>query len=285
MKLQHVGLLLVGVALAGGLAVKMTQAPTIPVVVPGPGPAPQAEPHQAVSPVVSAPVPKPSPIPDARPRPTARASAPQPVYDEPAKPVIRKSRPILTTNITRTRPTQWTPGPYQAPAGTVSAKPQPGLAAQRVEPPVVEQPVAEQPVVEQKTASEPLPPAAPAPAPRHVTLQTGMTITIRLDESLSSDRTVTGGMFEASLVEPFVVDGLAIAERGARVTGRIVSSEKARVQLGLATVATSDGQRIAISTDPWTRLIGSGDVLSAGTVIRFRLASRVTVTEQQIAGR
>jgi len=112
-----------------------------------------------------------------------------------------------------------------------------------------------------------------------------MAIPIRLDESLSSDRTVTGGTFQASLAEPFVVDGLVIAERGARVTGRIVNSEKARVELGLSSLATSDGQRVGISTDPWTKLIGSGDALGAGTIIRFRLASRVTITEQQIAGR
>ncbi len=64
-----------------------------------------------------------------------------------------------------------------------------------------------------------------------------------------------------------------------------MNSEKARVELGLATLETSDGQRIAISTDPWTRLIGSGDALGSGAIIRFRLASRVIVTEQQIAGK
>jgi hypothetical protein len=181
------------------------------------------------------------------------------VYDEPAKTVIRKSRPILMANVARAKPTQWTPGPYQSSTGPVAPKPQPAL---------VEQPV------EQKAA----------PEPRHVTLQTGMTIAIRLDESLTSDRTVTGETFQASLVEPFETDGLVIAERGARVTGRIVNSVNARVELGLATLTTSDGQRVAISTDPWTRLIGSGEALGAGTIIRFRLASRVTVTEQ-IAGK
>jgi hypothetical protein len=274
MKVQHIGFLLVGIALAGGLAVKMTQAPAIPVVAP----VLPVERPAGVSPLVSPPVAKPSPIPDARPRPPARASAPQPVYDEPAKPVIRKSKPILTAGVTRPRPTQWTPGPYEGPAGTVSPKPQP-------QPTVVEQRVEQGPEqrVEQR-AEQPVE-QKPAPAPRHVTLESGMAIPIRLDESLSSDRTVTGATFQASLVEPLVADGLVIAERGARITGRIVNSEKARVQLGLATLGTSDGQRIAISTDPWTRLIGSGDALSAGAIIRFRLASRVTVIEQQIAGK
>lgn len=270
MKPQHIGFLLVGVALAVGLAVKMTQAPAIPVAPP----TPQVERPAAVSPVVGAvsPVVKPSPIPHAPTRPT-RAAAPQPVYDEPAKTAIRKSRPILTASA---KPTQWTPGPYEAPVGPVAPKQQPALIEPRAE-----NPSEQKAALEQKAATE----QKAVPQPRHVTLQTGMTLAIRLDESLTSERTVTGETFEASLVEPFVVDGLAIAERGARVTGRIVNSVNARVELGLATLTTSDGQRVAISTDPWTRLIGSGEALGAGTIIRFRLASRVTVTEQQIAGK
>jgi hypothetical protein len=109
-----------------------------------------------------------------------------------------------------------------------------------------------------------------------------MTIPIRLGESLNSDQTVKGAMFEASLVEPFVVDGLAIAEKGARVTGKIVSSDRFRVELGLTTLVTSDGQQVAISTDPWSRPTAFGDSLAEGTVIRFRLASTVTVKERQV---
>jgi hypothetical protein len=271
MKPLHVGLLVVGAALAGGLAVTMTQAPVVtqappvpvatPVVTPAAQPGTPAVSHFAVSP----PVVKPSPIPVSPQRvtPPTRASAPQPVYDEPAKPAIRKYKPILMANA---KPTQWTPGPYQSPPGAVLAKPRPA--------------VAEHPV-EHDAATEP----GPAFTPRHVTLQTGIAIPIRLDESLSSDKSLAGDTFQASLAESFVVDGLVIAERGARVTGRIVNAEKTRLELGLATLTTSDGQRVAISTDPWTKEIGSGDGLGAGTVIRFRLASRVTITEQQIAGK
>jgi len=261
MRPLHIVLLVVGAALAGGLAVKMTQAPPLPVVAPLVQPARPPVSQMAVR----VPVAKPSPLPET-PSPVraqVSATAPEPVYDEPAKPAIRKSKPVLMAKVTNAKPTQWTPGPYEASA-TAARSPA------RVEP--------LQPVAQVLT----LP--APVPAPRQVTLETGMAIPIRLNESLTSDRTVTGEPFEASLVEPFVVDGLVIAERGARVTGRIVNSAKARVELVLATLATSDGQQVAISTDPWTRLIGSGDALGAGTVIRFRLASRVTVTEQQVAG-
>jgi hypothetical protein len=88
---------------------------------------------------------------------------------------------------------------------------------------------------------------------------------------------MAGDTFLASLAEPLVVDGLVIAERGARVTGRVLDAQQALCEL--ATLATSDGQRVAISTGP-TR-VGGG----AGGVIRFRLTARVTIAEQQIAGR
>ncbi|HEY3827357.1 MAG TPA: hypothetical protein VGL82_22545, partial [Bryobacteraceae bacterium] len=73
-----------------------------------------------------------------------------------------------------------------------------------------------------------------------------------------------------------------IAEKGARVTGKIVSSDRFRVELGLTTLVTSDGQQVAISTDPWSRPTAFGDSLAEGTVIRFRLASTVTVKERQV---
>ncbi len=198
MKVRHIGFLLVGVALAGSLAVKMTQAPAIPVVapvLPVERPAVVSPVVSAVSPVVSPPVAKPSPIPappervapERVPLP-ARAAAPQPVYDEPAKPAIRKFKPISTASVTRIKPTQWTPGPYEGATGAGSPKPQPQtqttVVEQRVEQRV--EPRVELPAVEAKSA----------PAPRHVTLETGMAIPIRLDESLSSDRTVTGATFQ-----------------------------------------------------------------------------------------
>lgn len=164
-----------------------------------------------------------------------------------------------------------------------------------------------------------------------------MTIPARLIESVSSDRSQPGDTFNASLAEPLVVDGLVIAERGARITGCIVDAQKggrlggaASLQLGLVSIETSDGQRVAISTEPWGQrgensapqdaakigggaalgaIIGAiagggkGAAIGAGvggaagtgasaatrgkpvnvpseTIIRFRLASGVTITER-----
>src|SRR6202000_2672678 len=98
------------------------------------------------------------------------------------------------------------------------------------------------------------------------------TIVMRLDESLSSDFSAAGGTFQGSLIEPVVADGFAIAERGARVMGRVIDSRKAgrsagisRLQLQLTSLMTSDGQQVSISTDPWMNL---GDSLPARTIIR-----------------
>ncbi len=129
-----------------------------------------------------------------------------------------------------------------------------------------------------------------------------MTIAVRLNEWLSSERAIAGDTFNASLSEPLVVDGLVIAERGARARGRILGTQRAgrmsgmsSLDLELTMVETADGQKVDISTAPWTKredtFNGAGAMLAARgkpvnvpseTVIRFRLVSRVTITERQL---
>lgn len=148
-----------------------------------------------------------------------------------------------------------------------------------------------------------------------------------------------GDTFQASLAEPLVVDGFIIGERGARASGRVIDSRPAgrlggasELQLALTSFETADGQKIAISTEPWLKQntssrnqdiakvgggvalgaiigaiagggkgaaigAGAGGVLGAGTaaatrpktggiasetIIRFRLANRVAITERQL---
>jgi hypothetical protein len=323
MKPVHIVLLVLGAALAGALAVRMTQPPPIPAATSLP-----AAPAIRTAAPAAAP---PTTVADASPAaqyavPAAAAPAPvyvQPEKPEPVKPVVRKNKPSPIQQEARLKLPQ--PPPYEPPTPAPVGVPDP------------------QPV-QQAAAPEPLPsqpepaPLPPPPAPRQVTLRTGTTIPVRLDESLSSDRNVAGDTFNGSLAEPLVVDGLVIAERGAHVTGRILDSQRAgRVSgtaiLGIALTGlhTSDGQRIAISTEPWRRQAdnshledagkigggaalgaiigaiaggGKGAAIGAGigggagvgtvmatrgkpvnvpteTIIPFRLASRVTITERQ----
>ena len=98
------------------------------------------------------------------------------------------------------------------------------------------------------------------PAPLQVTLRQGTQIAVRMDQTISSDHMSAGDTFQASLAEPLVADGFVIAEKGARVSGRVVESRNAgrltgtsAIQLALSHVETSDGQRVAISTEPWVK--------------------------------
>ena len=285
MKLYQAGLLLAGAVLATGIAFKMTQPPPIPI--PAPAIRHPVEPAVVSQPEIEAPVRKPSPLAIPAPQPTVRATAPETIYDLPPKPPTRKNEPNLTATLRSFKPKQWIPGRYEStgkaasvPASAAIKAPSAPVVAAAIDksetPPV-------EPAVEKQPAVIP-----PAPA-RHATLTTGMAIVIRLDESLSSDVSRTGGTFAGVLAEPVIADGFVIAEPGARVTGRIVESEKAgrftgnsRLSLGLMNVSTSDGQTVSITTDPWMKL---GDRVAAGTIIPFRLKSKVSITEQQVAAR
>jgi hypothetical protein len=81
-----------------------------------------------------------------------------------------------------------------------------------------------------------------------------------LTQTLSSDRVQTGQTFQATLDQPLVVDGFVIAERGARVEGRVIEAEEAgrvkgvsHLALELTRINTSDGQRVPISTSSYEK--------------------------------
>ncbi len=83
-----------------------------------------------------------------------------------------------------------------------------------------------------------------------------MLIAVRLVDALSSDRNAPGDSFAATLDRELVADGYVIAERGARVEGRVLATRNggrargdAELVLELTRVYTSDGQRVAILTD------------------------------------
>jgi hypothetical protein len=106
-----------------------------------------------------------------------------------------------------------------------------------------------------------------------VTIAAGTLLSARLLETLSSDKVKSGDTFRATLDRPFAVDGLVIAERGARVEGRVVESQEAGRVKGVSNLAiqlvrlnTSDGQRLAIQTDVFRK---------AGETTRGRDAAKV----------
>jgi hypothetical protein len=85
-------------------------------------------------------------------------------------------------------------------------------------------------------------------------------IPVRLVDGLTSERNLPGDSFTATLDKELVADGFVIAERGARVEGRVVASDKggrvrgvSALSVELVRLSTSDGQRVTIQTDGFER--------------------------------
>lgn len=103
-------------------------------------------------------------------------------------------------------------------------------------------------------------PEPPPRIPRTVTLATGTMISVRLDQTISTEHNQSGDSFRALLDQPLSVDGVVVAERGSRVTGRIIDSDRAgRVKgvalltLELTQISTSDGQKVKIQTETFNK--------------------------------
>ena len=87
-----------------------------------------------------------------------------------------------------------------------------------------------------------------------MSLPTGSPVYVRLISSISSKHLVPGAPFEASLDAPLEVNGILIAERGAKVEGRISESDakvagQSRLAIQLTRIMTSDGKTLDIQTN------------------------------------
>jgi hypothetical protein len=216
------------------------------------------------------PVPAPAPVAAQAPAPVA---APAPV-PEPAAPEA-----------------QARPSPFVPP---LAGNPEPVAVAEDEPVPLVAPPAQPDPPagVEPENATPPPPgPEGTPPEPHKVTLNAGMLFPVRLVDGLSSERNAPGDAFLATLDKELVVDGFVIAERGARVEGRVVASDPGGKMKGVAGIAveltrlhTSDGQNVAIQTDSFERHAapdpGMPAALPSEMRISFRLRAPLTLTEQ-----
>jgi len=227
MKPFQVALLVVAGAVGGAVVMKVMQrpqpaAPATPAPVVAQNPAPAAPPQ--AEPVAPAPAAEPALKPEPFRERTKAHPKPKPVERDP-EPVARNLAPE--------------PAPVAAPAVAP--------APSEVPPPAPRQP-----------ESVPTPP--PPPPPRQVTLNPGMVIPVRLIDGLSTERNNTGDAFTGTLDQPLVVDGLVIAERGARVEGRVTEADKGGRVKGVSSLAVqltrvhlSDGQTINVQTEGFER--------------------------------
>jgi len=92
--------------------------------------------------------------------------------------------------------------------------------------------------------------------PHVVTLPAGLTLFVRLGETLSTNHNYTGDTFRATLEVPIIMDGFIIAEKGSKVLGRIMNAEKAGhlsgaadLTLALTEIHTTDGQTVRVETN------------------------------------
>jgi hypothetical protein len=266
MKAVQVGIL-VALIVCAGLLFKIYRGQQSAVAPPAAAP-----PQNSIAATPAAPPPAP-----AAPAP-AVASQPSPEQELPAAP-LRKPSPIrarkkmapavVAQNLPPVEPAPAAPPP----AAPASAPPPPPAEPQAQVPPPA--PAILNPPSETETA----PP--PPRTPQTVTIPAGALLSVRLGETLSSGKSQPGDTFSATLDQPLVVEGFVIGERGARVQGKVLESEKAGRLTGVSSLVihltrlhTSDGQEIVIDTAPFhkegpsskgedVKKIGAGAVIGA----------------------
>src|SRR5271169_5480654 len=107
-------------------------------------------------------------------------------------------------------------------------------------------------------------PAPSGPAPSQLTIKPGTFVTVRINQPLSSDRNQAGDAFSATLVNPLVVDGVVLAERGQTIGGRVSEAQKAgrvegtsRLGVQLTELTLADGQQVPVQSQLITRSGGT----------------------------
>ncbi len=215
MKPLQIGLLVLVGALGGAVIMKYIERPR-----PVPAAAPAASATPAPAPAQPAPV-----EPAADPKPSALAQA----TELAPKPEARHAKPAqraVTMVAQNFAPPPSQPAvPPPAPVAVQEPTVPPVPATAEVPAPAPTPPPAAPP------APEPVEERAPQPAPS-VTLEAGLLLPVRLGQSLSSDHNQAGDTFTATLDAPVSAGGFVIAERGARVEGRVVESQKSSLYFG-----------------------------------------------------
>jgi hypothetical protein len=222
---------LAGLLLAGGIAYFVVQRKSEPVNQPG---------LTGGAQTAAAPTAQVVETPKAADADQPVQEKPEPVRRQPA--VHRAAQPVKPMTAT---PAPANPQPAESkPAETTVAKNEPEPAPA--------------PAPEAPPYNPPPPP--PPPKPNTVTLPAGTALNVRLQDNLASDRNSVGDAFSAVLDKPLVQDGFVIADRGARVEGRVVTSKAAGrvkgvsdIALEILSVKTSDGQLMRVSTDTWEK--------------------------------
>ncbi len=127
---------------------------------------------------------------------------------------------------------------------------------------------------------------APPPAvkvPPQLTIAPGTFLTVRVNQLLSSDHNQAGDAFSATLVNPVVVNGIVVADRGQTIAGRVSEAKKAgrvsgtsRLGVELTDLTLVDGSQAPVHTSLVNRdgrtsqgrdAVGIGAATGVGAII------------------
>jgi hypothetical protein len=131
-------------------------------------------------------------------------------------------------------------------------------------------------------------PPPPPPQPKSVTLAAGTLLSVRVSETLSSEKSLSGDTFTGVLDAPLIVDGFVIAERGARVEGKVVEAwpagrvkGRSRLAIELTKVKLADGQTINIKTASFAK---DGESSTKGDLAKVGIGSAIGAAIGAMAG-
>ena len=115
-----------------------------------------------------------------------------------------------------------------------------------------------------------------------------MALLVRLEHTLSTERSRAGDEFRATLDEPVVVDDLVIADQGSFVEGRVTEARRAGrlegrsfLAVELTRLRTDDGQWIDLQTSPFQE---EGPKTVKKEIKRIGIATAVGTAIGAIAG-
>lgn len=222
----------------------------------------------------------------ASPEPAAPPPAPAPTGGFARKPASKATKPAAKPSPAVVAASKPAPQPTSS-APAADSKPEPvtlppfSSSSSAPAPPKAEEP-------KRTEVFRPEPPKAPARVPETITLPAGTSIMVRVNSTLSTEKNLPGDTFTGTLEQPIVVNDMVIAERGARVDGKVVESTKAgrvkgtsMLSIALTRLRTSDGQNIAISTDPFVR---EGESSKKADAVKVGVGAAIGAAIGAIAG-
>lgn len=182
---------------------------------------------------------------------------------------VKKVHDQMTVRVAEAPPPEPEPEPAPKPKRVTRPASPPSQPPAQPTPPVA-QPAAQA----EPAAPAPAPQPAAPPQPRAVTVQVpaGTVVTIRMIDSVDSEKHRTGQVFHASLEEPLMVNGEVVAERGAdayvklieaKSAGRLAGRSELRLQLIRLVV---DGRSYAVESSTYEQVGGSRGKRTAATV-------------------